>query len=153
MRRFHSGDAIDRSETTKLPPIPEVVWQQHQKTQLIDIHNNLTTKIKRKNDVEAQTLSIKETSPQAFGSDSESPLEKQTRSTPVQCHNDSKKQQHEIQRNQTNMSTYEIGDDNFSPPKITTSQIEKQLLRDNITDELCMPLSSTIFLKRKKEML
>ena len=43
--------------------------------------------------------------------------------------------------------------DNFSPPNITTSQIQEQLVRDDITNEIYMPLSSTIVLKRKKEML
>ena len=33
------------------------------------------------------------------------------------------------------------------------SQIEERLVRDEIINELCMPLSSTIVLKRKKEML
>ena len=51
------------------------------------------------------------------------------------------------------MATYGNGDDNISPPKITTSQIQKQLVRDDITNELHMPLSSTIVLKRMKEML
>ena len=51
------------------------------------------------------------------------------------------------------MTTYGNGDDNISPPKITTSQIQEQLVRDVITDELYMPLSSTIVLKQKKEML
>ena len=44
------------------------------------------------------------------------------------------------------------GDDNISPPPITISQIE-ELVRDDIFNELYMPLSSTIVLKRKKEML
>ena len=51
------------------------------------------------------------------------------------------------------MTTYATGDDNISPPEITTSQIREQLVRDDITNELYMPLSSTIVLKRKKEML
>ena len=51
------------------------------------------------------------------------------------------------------MTTYDTGDDNISPPRITTSQYEEGLLRDDITKELYMPLSSTIALKRKKEML
>ena len=45
------------------------------------------------------------------------------------------------------------GEDNISPPKITNPQIEEQLLRDDITNELYMPSSSTFALKRKKEML
>ena len=51
------------------------------------------------------------------------------------------------------MTADDHGDDNISPPKITTSQIEEQLVRDDTTNELYMPLSSTIVLKRKKEML
>ena len=98
-------------------------------------------------------MPIKETSSQVSGSDTESLLENQTRSTPVQCPNDSKKQQNEIQRNEPDMTTYDNGDDNISPPKITTSQIEERLMRDDINNELYMPLSSTIVLKRKKEML
>ena len=51
------------------------------------------------------------------------------------------------------MITYGNGDDTISPPEITTSQIQEQLVRDDITNELYMPLSSTIVLKRKKEVL
>ena len=51
------------------------------------------------------------------------------------------------------MMTWDSGDDNISPPAITISQIEKRLVRDDSTNELYMPLSSTIVLKRKKEML
>ena len=108
---------------------------------------------KHKNDVEAQKSPIKETSPQKSGSDTESPLESQTRSIPVQCLDDSNKQPNEIQRNETGLTTYDDGDDNISPPEITTLQIQEQLVRDENTNELYMPLSSTIVLKRKREML
>ena len=108
---------------------------------------------KQKNDVEAQTSPIKETSSQVSGSHTESLLENQTRSIPVQCPNDSRKRQNEIQRKEIGLRTYVNGDDNISPPKTTTSQIQEQLVRDDIINELYMPLSSTIVLKRKKEML
>ena len=62
--------------------------------------------------------------------------ENQTRTTPVQCPNDSKKQQKEIQRNKTDMTTRDSGDDNISSLKITTSQIEERLVGDDITNEL-----------------
>ena len=162
MPRLHSGAAIDRAEVSPLtlPPTPEVVWQQSQETYLTIIHNDLTNEThkdthtpKQKNDVAAQTSPIKETSSQVSGSHTESLLENQSRSIPVQCPNDSKKQQNEIQRNKTGLTTYANGDDNISPPKITTSQIQEQLVRDDITNELYMPLSSTIVLKRKKVML
>ena len=107
---------------------------------------------KQKKDVQLQTSPIKETSSQVSGCDTDSFLENQTRSTPVQCPNDFKKQQTEIQRDETDLTTYGNGHDNISTPEITTSQIEERLVRDDITNELYMPLSSTIVLKRKKEM-
>ena len=162
MPRLQSGAAIDTPETTKLPPIPEVVWRQHQKAILSDMYEKSATIInnsshtpesKRKMDEEAHTSPIKATSSQVSGSDTESLLENPTRSIPVECPIDSKKQQNEIQRNEIGLTTYGNGDNNISPPKITTSQIEEQLVRDDISNELYMPLSSTIVLRRKKEML
>ena len=108
---------------------------------------------KQKNDVGAQTSPIKETPSQKSGSDTESPPDNQTRSLPVQCPIDSNKQQDEIQRNEIGSTTYVSGDDIISPPEITTSQIQEQLVRDDTTNALYMTLSSTIVLKRKKEML
>ena len=69
---------------------------------------------KQKNDVEAQTSPIKETSSHVSGSDTESSLDNQTRSIPVQCPNDSNKQQNEIQRNEIGLITYGNGGDNIS---------------------------------------
>ena len=155
---LHSEAAIDRPEVTHLtlPPIPDVVWQQSQETYLTNLHNDLTNDThkdtytpKQKNDVEAQITPIKETSSQVSGSHTESLLENQTRSIPVQCPKDAMKQQNEIQRNEIGLTTFGIGDDNNSPPKITTSQLQEQLVGDDITNELYMPLSSTIVLKRK----
>ena len=71
----------------------------------------------------------------------------------MQCLDDSNKQPNEIQRNEITLTTCDEGDDNNSPPKNTTSQFQEQLVRDENTNELYMPLSSTIVLKRKKEML
>ena len=162
MPRLHSGAATDRPEVThlKLPPIPEVVWQQPQETHLTTIHKDFTNEthkdthmLKQKNDVEAQTLPIKESSSQVSGSDTESSLDNQTRSIPVQCPNDSNKQQNEIQRIEIGLITYGNGDDTISLPEITTSQNQEQLVRDDITNEVYMTLSSTIVLKRKEEKL
>ena len=114
---LQSGTALDRPEATKLPPIPEFVRQQTQETHSIDIHNKSTHNINPKNDVEAQTLPKKETSSRISGSNTESLLENQTRITPVLCLNDSNKQQHEIRRNETDMTIYDKGDDNISAPK------------------------------------
>ena len=162
MPRLPSESATDRPEVTHsiLPPIPEVVWQQPQENHENNIHNDLTNEIQndihtpeQKNDVEAQTSPMKETSPQKSGSDRESLLENQTRRLPVQCLDDTNKQQNETQQHQLGLTAYDNGDDKIFPPEITTSQVQEQLVRDENTDELYMPLSSTIVLKRKKEML
>ena len=69
--RLHYGAATERPETIKLPAIPEVVWPPPQESHLFDVQKISATKInnsthtpelKRKNDVAAQTSSIKETS-------------------------------------------------------------------------------------------
>ena len=52
-----------------------------------------------------------------------------------------------------NIIANDNGDDKISSPKTTNSQIEEQLVRNDITNEFYMPLSSTIVLERKKEML
>ena len=108
---------------------------------------------KQRSDVESQTSPMKETSSQVSVSSTEPLLGNQTRSALVPSLNDSEKPNSEIQRNEIDMTTYDNGDDNISPPVITVSQIEEQLMRDDLTNELYMPLSSTIVLKRKKEML
>ena len=164
MPRLHSGAAINRAETTqlKLPPIPEVVWQQTQETHVPTIYqtcNNETHKkihmpeSKQRSYVESQTSPIKETSPRVSETSTEPLLGNQTRSPLVPSLNDSKKPSSEIQRHETDMKTCDSGDSIISQPPITISQIEEQLVRNDSTNELYMPLSSTVVLKRKKEML
>ena len=164
MPRLHCGAAIDRPETNhlKLPPIREVVWQQPQETHVPNIHKTLTNEThkntqmpesKQRSDVESQTLTIKETSLQVSVSSTEPFLGNQTRSALVPSLNDSKKPSSEIQRNEIDMTTCDSGDNNMSSPPITISQIEERLVRDDSINELYMPLSSTIVLKRKKEMM
>ena len=50
------------------------------------------------------------------------------------------------------MTAKDNGDDNIYPPRKTTSQIEERLAKDDTTNEVYMPLFSTIDLKRKKEL-
>ena len=164
MPRIHSEAAIDRPETThsKLPPIPEVFWQQPQDIHVPTFYQNLanetygnthTPESKQRTDVESQTSPKKETSPQVSGSNTDPLLGSQTRSALVTSLNDSKKNNSQIQRDEIDMMTCGNGDDDISPPAITISQIEERLVRDESTNENYMPLSSTIVLTRKKEML
>ena len=92
-------------------------------------------------------MSIKETSPQVSGSrksnweqDSTVPqgLQKTTPWNPTKW---------DSQDNEKNWGWQHF------PPKIKTSQIKERFVRDEITNELWMRLLSTIFPKRKKEML
>ena len=108
---------------------------------------------KHGSNVESQTSPIKETSPQVSVSHTEPLLGNQTRSALVPSLNVSKKPGSETQRNHIDMTTWVSGDDNISPPALTISQNEERIVRDDSTNELYMPLSSTIVLKRKKEML
>ena len=164
MPRLHSGAEIDRPETTHLkpPPFPEVVWQQPQETLVSNIYQTVTNEphkntrmpeSKQRSDVESETLPIKETSPQISVSSTEPLLGNQTRSPLVPSLIDSKKPSSALQTYETDMTTCGSGDSNISPPPITISQFEERLVRDDSTNELYMPLSSTIVLKRKKEML
>ena len=115
--------------------------------------NTHTPESKQRSDVESQTLPIKETSSQVSVSSTEPLIGNQTRSALVPSLNDSKKPNSEIPRNEINMMTCDNGDDNICPLVITISQIEERLVRDETINEPYMPLSSTIVLKRKKEML
>ena len=162
--RLYSGAAIERPETTHLtlPPTPEVVWQQPHETQVTNLHKTLTIEThkntqmlesKQRSDVESQTSPMRETSSQVSVSSTEPLLGNQTRSPLVQSFNDSKKLKSEIERHEMNKIANHNGANNISPPKITNSQIEEQLVKGDITNELYMPLSSTIVLKQKKEML
>ena len=164
MPHLHSGAAIDRPEATHitLPAIPEVVWQQPQDTHVPNIYQNLTSETrknthmpesKQRSDLELQTLLSKDTSSQVSVSSTEPLLGNQTRSEQVPRLNESKKPNSEIQRNELDMITCDNGDDNISPPAITISQIEERLVGVETTNELYMPLSSTIVLKRRKEVL
>ena len=73
---------MDRPRTTNLilPSIPEVVWQQPQETHLTNFFKIPTTEtyknthmpeFKERNDLESQTSSTKELSPQVSGSSTE----------------------------------------------------------------------------------
>ena len=105
---------------------------------------------KQRSDVESQTSPIKETSPQLSVSSPEPLLGSQTRSALVPSLNDSKKFGSGNQTDEIGMTTFDSTDNNIYPPPITISQLEERLVRDDSTNELYMPLSSTIVLKRKK---
>ena len=84
-----------------------MITETHKNTQMPEF--------KHRSDIETQMSPMKEGSPQVAGSSTEPLLENQIGSTPVECLNDSKKRQPEIQRNETNVTANDTGDDNISP--------------------------------------
>ena len=117
---LHSGAAIGRPETTqsKLPPIPEVVWQQPQEIHVPNIYQTFNNEIHKsthmpesnqRSNVESQTWPIKETSSQVSVSRTEPHLGNQIRSALVPSLNDSKKPGSELQRNDIDMITWDSG--------------------------------------------
>ena len=116
---WHTGDYYTSTN-------PWNCRQQPPETHLIEMYKNSTTKInnstnthefKRDIDEKLQKSPMKETSLQVSRSGTESLLGNETRSTPVQCSNDSKQQQLENQRDETGITTHDSEDDNFYLPK------------------------------------
>ena len=59
----------------------------------------------------------------------------------------------DIQESRKHIITTPDGDSSFFPLASTTPHIEERLMRYKQANELCLPLSSTVVLKRKKEMV
>ena len=157
MPRLQSGAACDRPETnqiTKLPPIPEVVWQQP--TEIVTNQDNLndtTNDSNLKSNVANQTSPPKGTQPQSHVVATERPSGNLTGNEPVPFLDCSKKSSTHTQNTEQHVVTTPNGD--TTTPLLTTATplIEKGLVRDEQTNEVYLPLTSTVVLKRKQEML
>ena len=157
MPRLHSAAARDRPETNeifKVPPIPEVVWQQPTEnvTNKKNI-NNTTNDSTLKTNVASQTLPPKGTQPQNHVDTTEQSSRNQTGNELVlflDCSNNSSTTS---QNTEQHVVTKPNGDTATSPLTAATPLIEERLVRDEQTNEIYLPLSSTVVLKRKQEML
>ena len=154
MPRLHSGAACDRPETNeryKLPPIPEVVWQKP--TEIVTEQDNLNNTPKDstlKTNVASQTSPPKRTQPQDHVVATEQPWGNQTRNEPVPFLNCSKKSSTDIQNTEQHVVTTLNGDTTTPPLTTATPLVGEGLVRDEQTNEVCLPLTSTVFLKRKQ---
>ena len=155
--RLHSGAACDRSETnsiSKLAPIPEVVWQQA--TEIVANQDNLnnTNKDSTLNtNVASQTSPPKANQSQNHVDATEQPSGNQTGNEPVPFFDCSENSPTNIQNSQQHAVTTPNGD--TTTPLLTTATplIEEELVRDEQTNEVYLPLTSTVVLKRRQEML
>ena len=142
------------NEILKLPPIPEVVWQQP--TEIITNQDNLKN---THNDsilttnVASQTSPPKGNQPQSHVVAMEQPSTTQTGNDPVPFPNCSKNSSTDIQNTEQHVVTTPNGDTTTQPLTTATPLIEEGLMRDEQTNEVYLPLTSTVVLKRKQEML
>ena len=79
--------------------------------------------------------------------------ENDKRSKPVPLLNNPQNSQTRIQEIENGSRTDKFGDDNTLPLTLTAPEIEELLVRVKDTNELYLPLSSSIMPMRKKEML
>ena len=155
--RLHSGIARDIPETnktTKLPPIREVVWQQPTETiTKQDDVNNITKDSTSKTNVASQTTPPKGTQPQKYVDATEPSSGNQTGNEPVSSLSCSKDSPTNIQNTEQHITTTPNKEMATLPLNAATPLIEEGLMRDEQTNELYIPLTSTVVLKRKQEML
>ena len=155
MPRLHYGAACDRPETkiSKLPPIPEVVWQQPMENVTNqDNLNNTTNDLTLKTNVASQTSPPKGTQPQNHVDTTEQPSENQTGNERVLFLDCSKNYSTKTQNTEQHLVTTPNGDTTTITLTTATPLIEEGLVRDGQTNEIYLPLTSTVVLKRKQEM-
>ena len=139
---------------SQLPPIPDVVWQQP--TEITTDQHNLKNTHKDstlRTIVASQTSTLKGFQPQNHVIATEQPPANQTRNEPVLFLDCSKNSSTDIQNTEQHVETTPDGD--TTTPRLTTATtlIEEAFVRDEQTNEVYLPLTSTVVLKRKHEML
>ena len=156
MPRLHSGAAGERSETnekSKLPPILEVVWQQHTENDAKqDNLNNNDKDSTLKTNVASQTSPPKGSYSQNYVDTTEQPPGNQTGNELVPFLDCSKISTNTQNAEQHAVTTHS-GDTTTSPLTNASPLIEERLVRDEHIKEIYLPLTSTVILKRKQKML
>ena len=135
-------------------PIPEVVWQQP--TEVVtnqDKLNNTNNESTLLTNVASQTSPPKGTQPQNHVDTTEHPPGNQTGNETVPFLNCFKNSSTDIQNTEQPVVTSLNGDTTTAPLTTETPLIEEGLVRDEQTNEVYLPLTSTVVLKRKQEML
>ena len=130
------------------------MWQQPteittNKDNLNNTNNNSTSKT----NVASQTSPPKGTQPQNHVASTERPPGYQNGEKPVPFPNCSKKSATDIQNTEQHVTTTPNGDSTTPPLTTATPLIEEGLVWDEQTNEVYLPLTSTVVLKRKQEML
>ena len=143
MPRLHSGPACDRPETiekSKLPPLPEVVWQQPTENVINqDNLNNTTNDPTLKTNVASQTSPPKGSQPQNYVDTTEQSSGK-TGNEPVPFLDCSQNSSTNTQNTEQHVVTTPNGLTTTPPLTTATPLIEQGLVRDEQTNEVYLPL-------------
>ena len=115
--------------------------------------NNTNNDLTSKTNVASQTSQPKGTQPQNHVAATEHPPGNQTRNEPVPFLNWSEKSSTEIQNTEQPEVTTLNGDTTTPPLTFATPLIEEGLVQDEHTNEVYLPITSTVVIKRKQEML
>ena len=156
MLRLHFGPACDRPETnekSKFLPIPEVVWRQPTENDTNqDELNNITNDSTLKTNVASQTSPPKGTQPLNHVDATEHSSGK-TGNEPVPFLDCPEVSSTNTQNTEQHVVTTPNGFTTTLLLITATPLIEEGLVRDEQTNEVYLPLTSTVVLKRKQEML
>ena len=160
--RLDSVAACDRPETiktAKLPTIPEVVWQQPPKTSTDQNNlnnNNIDSTIQYTQEtsmttVASKTLPLKRFQLQNYEIATEQASGNQTGNEPVPSFNCSNKCPTDIHDSEQHAPTSPTEDTTIPTLTITTPLIEEGMVRDEQTNDVHLPITSTVVLRRKQE--
>ena len=137
------------------------MWQQHSETSTdqFNLNNNnidptkYYTQETSRTTVANQTSPVKKTQPQNYVVATEYPPGNKTANEPVPFLNCSKNYPTDIQNSEQHVTISLTGDTTIPPITTATPLIEEGLVRDEQTNEIYLPSTSTVVLKRKREML
>ena len=155
--RWQTGDKFQ--EITKRPPIPEVVWHQPMETITDQFNLNKTDYgsiiyyTQEKTTLASKTSPPNGTQPWNYVVTTEHLPRNETRNEPVPFLNCSKNCPTDIQNSKQHVTTKLTRDTTIPPLTTTTPLIEEGLVRDEQTNEVYLPLTSTVVLKPKQKML
>ena len=124
--------------------------------ELIKTNNDSTiyyTQEKSKTTVASPTLPPKGPQPENYVVTTQHPPGNQTGNEPVPFLNCSKNRPNDVQNSKQHVTTKLIGDTTVLPLTTTTPVIEEGLVTDEQTNEVYLPLTSAVVLKKKQEML
>ena len=146
---WQTGDKWNIKASTNSRGCPAATYRDCYRSRQLNTHNDSTLKT----NVASQTSPPKGTQPQSHVVATEQPSGNQIGNELVPFLDCSKNSSTDIQNTEQQVVTTFNGDTTTPPLTTATPLIEEGLVRDEQTNEVYLPLTSTVVLKRKQEML